>query len=215
MMHVPGRGNTRERGRPAHPKPLGCTQYQAMGPRPTPAHCVGTVRLSACEGAPAPPRRGAPQCAADHLRTDHTHRVLRIHGRCRLRHTLTHGSAAFITVTASGPVDRERRAAADAAVRTRARAAFDGLPVTVRKLVGVGALRAAAYPADTGRAAASRTSRRSPRSTAGTVRMATRPTSGRGLRYVSWADRTPPPLRRTPTPYCRGSGGRRSRPTVR
>lgn len=55
-------------------------------------------------------------------------------GDAALRHTLTHRSAASTTLTASGPVERERRAAADTAVHKRARAAFDGLPVTVRKL---------------------------------------------------------------------------------
>ncbi|MFJ1589987.1 FtsX-like permease family protein [Kitasatospora albolonga] len=60
-------------------------------------------------------------------------------GDAALRHSLTHGSAASAALTVSASVDREQRAQADEAVREAARAAFDGLPVTVGKLESSGA----------------------------------------------------------------------------
>ncbi|MFE6039243.1 FtsX-like permease family protein [Streptomyces sp. NPDC056452] len=55
-------------------------------------------------------------------------------GDAALRHTLTHRSAESASLFVSAEVDREQRAEADATVRRAARATFDGLPVTVRKL---------------------------------------------------------------------------------
>ncbi|MEU0134718.1 FtsX-like permease family protein [Streptomyces sp. NPDC006296] len=59
-------------------------------------------------------------------------------GDAALRHTLTHGSAGQAALSVSADVDREQREEADAAVRRAARATFDGLPVTVRKLESSG-----------------------------------------------------------------------------
>lgn len=55
-------------------------------------------------------------------------------GDAALRHTLTHRSAESASLFVSAEVDREQREEADEAVREAARATFDGLPVTVRKL---------------------------------------------------------------------------------
>ncbi|MFE9723570.1 FtsX-like permease family protein [Streptomyces sp. NPDC005794] len=59
-------------------------------------------------------------------------------GDAALRHTLTHGSAEQASLLVSADVDREQREEADATVRRTARATFDGLPVTVRKLESSG-----------------------------------------------------------------------------
>ncbi|MFI2782923.1 FtsX-like permease family protein [Streptomyces sp. ALB3] len=59
-------------------------------------------------------------------------------GDAALRHTLTHRSAERAALFVSADVDRERRDEADATVRQGARATFDGLPVTVRKLESSG-----------------------------------------------------------------------------
>lgn len=59
-------------------------------------------------------------------------------GDAALRHTLTHRSAAPASLVVSAQVEREQRDAADASARKAARATFDGLPVTVRKLESSG-----------------------------------------------------------------------------
>lgn len=59
-------------------------------------------------------------------------------GDAALRHTLTHGSAASAALVVSSSVDHEQRAEADDTVREVSRDAFDGLPVTVRKLESSG-----------------------------------------------------------------------------
>ncbi|WEH33448.1 ABC transporter permease [Streptomyces sp. AM 4-1-1] len=55
-------------------------------------------------------------------------------GDAALRHTLTHRSAASASLVVSAQVTPERRASADTRAREAARATFDGLPVTVRRL---------------------------------------------------------------------------------
>ncbi|MFJ3905727.1 FtsX-like permease family protein [Streptomyces sp. NPDC090025] len=55
-------------------------------------------------------------------------------GDAALQSTLTGRSAAAATLRVTGAVPADKRASADAAVRAGAQRAFDGLPVTVRKL---------------------------------------------------------------------------------
>ncbi|MFF1923530.1 FtsX-like permease family protein [Streptomyces sp. NPDC058221] len=59
-------------------------------------------------------------------------------GDAALRHTLTHRSAAAASLVISAQVTPAQRDAADASARRAARATFDGLPVTVRKLEASG-----------------------------------------------------------------------------
>ncbi|MFB7212996.1 FtsX-like permease family protein [Streptomyces sp. NPDC056255] len=60
-------------------------------------------------------------------------------GDAALRHALTHRSAADASLVMSAQVAPAQRDAADATARKAARAAFDGLPVTVRTLETSGA----------------------------------------------------------------------------
>ncbi|MFE0551504.1 FtsX-like permease family protein [Streptomyces pilosus] len=72
-------------------------------------------------------------------------------GDASLRHALAHpGDPADTTLTLKAEVPADRRAAADTAVREGARAAFDGLPVTLRTLTRSGpyALPGALRPPD-------------------------------------------------------------------
>ncbi|MFG2426528.1 FtsX-like permease family protein [Streptomyces sp. NPDC048590] len=70
-------------------------------------------------------------------------------GDAALRHTLTGRSAADASLLVTADVEREELADADAVVHRTARATFDGLPVTVRKLESSGSY---ALPRDRGSA---------------------------------------------------------------